>query len=123
MKNIYDYTFFQLQQSLERAKNLTPVGTAILILSFNMGLNFLTLLVLLNNNFLRAIKNAELYIIIFYVMVCCINALLLVRNKRHKIIIEKYIAEPEQQRKKGWTYVRLYMILSVVVLFIVIIYR
>jgi hypothetical protein len=123
MKNLYDYTFFQIYQSIVRAKNITPVGSTILVLSFNLGLNALTLMVLCNVDLSLLLRNQKAYVIFFYLTICLINGFYFIRNKKYQIITEKYLAESEQEKKKGWNYVRLYMILSIAMLFTVIIYR
>jgi hypothetical protein len=122
MKNVYNYTFFQIHQSLVKTKDLTPVGTSIIVFSFNQFVNVLTILLLFKVK-IDYLLSKSLYIGICFVLLCFINALYLLIKKKYKIIIEEYLVESEQQIKKGWTYVRLYMILSVIILFAVIIFK
>jgi len=122
MKNIYNYTFFLIHQSLVKTKDLTPVGTSIIVFSFNQFVNILTVLLLFKVKIDYLLSKA-LYVGFCFVLLCLINALYLLLKKRYKIIEEKYLVESEQQIKKGWTYVRLYMTLSVIILFAVIIFK
>lgn len=122
MKNVYCYTFFQIHQSLVRTKDMTPIGTSIIVFSFNQFINILTILLLFKVKFDFLLSKA-IYIGACFILLCVINALYLLINNKYKIILERYLVESDKQIKKGWTYVRLYMILSVIILFTVIVFR
>jgi len=121
MKNFYDYTFFQIQQSLLRSKNYTPVGTAILLLSGLECFNIMTLIVLFKIETLKSLGSNYQYPLSLYLLICLINTLYFVINKKYKFIIDNYLLDSEDKRKKGWKYVLFYMISTIILLFVVVI--
>ncbi len=123
MKNIYDYIFFQLEQSLERAKSITSVSTAIMLFAFIQGVNILTILKLLKVELEPLLIFNLFTFVLFFIVLVVLNGLYLIIKMNYKNIIATYIVKSEEERKKGWIYVRLYLIVSIILFFVIIIYR
>lgn len=123
MKNIFNYTFFQIHQSLKRAKNLTPVASSIMLFASMQLLNIITFTILFKVNLEPFLVFKALTFGFYIIILIALNGIYFLFKGRYKKIYEKFITESKEQRKKGWNYVRLYMILSIVAIIVVLVYK
>nr|WP_320117912.1 hypothetical protein [uncultured Marinifilum sp.] len=119
--NIYRYLYYKLYCIWLKKKDESENASinAVITLTFLLYVNFfsipLILLAIYKKDFINLPEinlNVGALITIIMVGIGLLNYLLLARKKQHIKIVEEFIIESEEKRKKGMVYVLLYLIIS-----------
>lgn len=122
---LIDYLFFKLYKTaLKTSLSDMPVFAGAAYTSCLISLNIIEVLVLLSKlDIIPSLKLLGPYIAYFMLLSLSLVLIYFFKNQRYDQIVKKYSTESDHSRRAGNAYVRLYVIITIIVIFVLAFFR